>query len=324
MKRFESFLAKELMEYAAYRQGLGYTGKAIRPHLLAFDRYLTVQNADWNHLNPQFFLQLRANICKSPSTTNTLISSLRGFFDFLVRQEIYTENPLKDIPPVQEKYFLPFIFSPEQTDQLLKAVCHSIRKNEKYYLFDSAVYLAIVLLAHCGMRINEPLRLKKSDYRADEGTVYIERTKFRKDRLIPVPKMALAQIENYLAARKALWSFDNNPYFLAGKEQKPLKDYHIRLVFHQAVKEIGLKGSKKNMANVTFGYPIPHSLRHGFAVNTLNRIRARGMSPQQALPVLAAYMGHRRYQYTGAYLKVKNAQDVTGLKEFAKARLFAI
>jgi site-specific recombinase XerD len=62
------------------------------------------------------------------------------------------------------------------------------------------------------------------------------------------------------------------------------------------------------MGNMTFGSPVPHSLRHSFAINTLNRIKARGISPRQALPVLAAYMGHRKYQYTAAYLKVKDAE----------------
>jgi integrase len=55
-------------------------------------------------------------------------------------------------------------------------------------LFDQAIYLAMMMLARCGMRINEPLRLCRHHYRADEGSVYIERTKFRKDRLIPLPK----------------------------------------------------------------------------------------------------------------------------------------
>jgi integrase len=51
-----------------------------------------------------------------------------------------------------------------------------------------AIYLAMMMLARCGMRINEPLRLCRHHYRADEGSLYIERTKFRKDRLIPLPK----------------------------------------------------------------------------------------------------------------------------------------
>lgn len=317
-------MAKELEEYVAYRKGLGYAKKGLNPGLLAFDHYLKEKNAYWNQLQPVFFLQLRANIDKNPNTVNRILSDVRGFFQFLVRQNVCVENPLKDIPPLPERYFVPFVFSPEQTDQLLGAVCKNIRRTQRDMLFDIAIYLATVMLARCGMRINEPLRLLRHHYHADEGTVYIEKTKFRKDRLIPVPKAVLVQIENYLAARNILYPGDQNPFLLAGRKCRPLKDYHIRASFHQAVKDIGLSRPKRTMGNITFGAPVPHSLRHAFAINTLNGIKDRGISPQQALPVLAAYMGHRKYQYTGAYLKVKDAKDLDGLIEFTKSQLDVI
>jgi integrase len=324
MKHFKSFMAPQLQQYACYRQALGYAKKGIKPSLLAFDRYLIEQNATWQQLQPAFFLQLRAKISHHPNTVNTILSGIRSFFQFLVRQGICDNNPLKDIPPLPERYFVPFVFSTAQTDLLLQTVCKTIRKSEKHLLFDMAIYLAFVMLARCGMRINEPLRLRQDHYRADEGSVYIQRTKFRKDRLIPVPKAVLAQIENYLATRRVLCPEDQNPYLLAGRRLGPIKDYHIRNNFHRAVKNIGLSQPKQVIGNITFGKPIPHSLRHAFAINTLNQIKARGNCPQQALPVLATYMGHRKYQYTAAYLKVKDAKDIAGLIAFTKSQLDVI
>jgi integrase len=321
MKHFESFMAPQLQQYVSYRQALGYAKKGIKPSLLAFDRYLIEQNAAWHQLQPAFFLQLRANISDHPNTVNTILSGIRSFFQYLVRQGICDDNPLKDIPPLPERYFVPFVFSPAQTDLLLQTVGKTIRKSEKYLLFDMAIYLAFVMLARCGMRINEPLRLRQEHYRADEGSAYIQRTKFRKDRLIPVPKAVLTQIENYLAARRALCPEDQNPYLLAGKRLGPIKDYHIRNIFHRAIKNIGLSQPKQVIGNITFGKPLPHSLRHAFAINTLNQIKARGNCPQQALPILATYMGHRKYQYTAAYLKVKDAKDIAGLIAFTKSQL---
>jgi integrase/recombinase XerD len=324
MKHFESFMAPQLQQYVAYRQALGYAKKGIKPSLLAFDRYLKQQNATWDQLQPAFFLQLRAKISHHPNTVNTILSGIRSFFDFLVRKGICEHNPLTDIPPLSERYFVPFVFSPVQTDLLLHTVCKNIRKSEKHLLFDMAIYLATVMLARCGMRINEPIRLRIVHYRADEGSVYIQRTKFRKDRLIPVPKAVLAQIENYLATRRTLCPEDQNPHLLAGKRLGPIKDYNIRNNFHRAVKNIGLSRPKQVIGNITFGKPVPHSLRHAFAVNTLNQIKARGNCPQQALPVLATYMGHRKYQYTAAYLKVKDAKDIPGLIAFTKSQLDVI
>ena len=324
MKPFESFLAQYLADYAAYRQQRGYCQVAINWPLSTFDRYLKECGAHWDQLKPSFFLQLRVEICKHPNTANRMLSNLRGFFDYLVRRQICAENPLKDIPPLAERYFVPFVFSAEQTDRLLKNACDTIRRCPKHLLFDMAIHLAVTMLARCGMRINEPLRLCRHHYRPDEGSIYIERTKFRKDRLIPLPKAVLTELDNYLAARKALYPADQNPYLLAGRKNRRLYDYHIRAVFHQAVQNMGLSRPRQAMGNMTFGSPVPHSLRHSFAINTLNGIKKRGGCAQQALPVLAAYMGHRKYHYTAAYLKVNHAGDLPGLIAFTKSHLEAV
>jgi integrase len=103
-----------------------------------------------------------------------------------------------------------------------------------------------------------------------------------------------------------------------------LHENQVRHVFHRAVEALGIREQRQIIGDMTFGKPVPHSLRHSFAINTLTQIKARGQNPQHALPVLAAYMGHRKYQYTGAYLKVKHAADRTGLIEFAKSQLDVI
>ncbi|MCP4577358.1 MAG: tyrosine-type recombinase/integrase, partial [Deltaproteobacteria bacterium] len=321
MSNFESFLAQKLEEYVTYRKNLDYAKEGLRPGLNAFDRYLKEQNADWDDMQPSFFLQLRSNMQKHPNTVNVILSAIRGFFNFLIRQGLYTHNPLQDVPPLPETYFIPFVFSPEETNQLLKEVSKRIRNTKEHFLRDVALYLAILLLARCGMRIMEPLRLQLTQYRADDGTIYIERTKFRKDRLIPLPISVMTEIENYLCVRRSLSPHNPNPYLLAWKDQKGIKDWHVRNLFHRSVKDIGLSGSKQTIGNVTFGYPTPHSLRHAFAINTLKRIKGRGESTQHALPVLAAYMGHRKYQYTHAYLKVPDAKHLAGLIAFSKSQL---
>jgi site-specific recombinase XerD len=315
-------MANHLNDYAAYREKRGYALKAICPPLIALDRYLKVNAVSWEQLQqPAFFLHLRATISPHPNTTNRMLSHVRGLFDYLIRRQIVTANPLNDIPPVPERYFVPFVFSPAQTEQLLQSICKTIRRDPANFIFDQGLYLAVLMLARCGMRINEPLRLCQHHYRPDEGSVYVERTKFRKDRLIPLPKAVTAGLDNYLSARNACCPDDQNPYLLAGRNGQPLKAQRVRTIFHCAVEAIGLKQPKRIMGNMTFGSPVPHSLRHSYAINTLNRIKARGISPQQALPVLSAYMGHRKYQYTAAYLKVKDAGDLAGLIDFTKSQL---
>jgi integrase/recombinase XerD len=168
------------------------------------------------------------------------------------------------------------------------------------------------------------LRLQQDHYRPDEGTLYIEKTKFRKDRLIPLPAAVQKELDDYLRLRQLFGADSQSPYLLASKKQRGFHENQVRYVFHRAVDAIGIREQRQIIGDMTFGKPVPHSLRHSFAINTLTQIKTRGQNPQHALPVLAAYMGHRKYQYTGAYLKVNHARDRRGLIEFAKSQLDVI
>jgi integrase/recombinase XerD len=290
MNRFESFLAQQFEDYMDYRHQLGYDTDNLRWALKTVDRYLVTQNAGPKDLTPAFFLSLQADLHTQNKSINRLLCCTRKLFEYLVRIEYCRDNPLRDIPWLPEENYIPFIFSPTQIDRLLDAVCRCLRKTSKYLLQDLGSYLAILLLARCGMRIYEPLRLKRHHFRADDDTLYIEKTKFKKDRLIPIPRAVAAEITNYLAVRRMLWGTDANAYLLVMSKEKPFYDEFIRRRFHQAVSDIGLKRPRQTIGNTNIGAPTPHCLRHSFAVNTLKRIKTQGKSAQHALPVLAAYL----------------------------------
>jgi len=250
-------------------------------------------------------------------SVNHILCTTRGFFRFLVRKGLFEKNPLLDIPPLKEEIVVPFIFSPEQIDQLLKAICKRMQKTNASFLIELAMYIAILLMARCGLRISEPLHLLKQHYRREEGTIYIEKTKFSKDRLIPLPKAVIQEMDNYLSVRACLYPQDPNPYLLASRCLSPLSDQKVRASFHQAVRAMGIHQPRKKLGNMIFNPPTPHCLRHSFAVNTLKAIKARGQSPQHALPVLAAYLGHATYFNTSVYLKVADASSRNQLYDFS-------
>ncbi len=320
MKPFNSFLATKLTDYVAYRKSLGYSAKPLNSHLKAFDRYLAQRKKQPVELPPSFFLEMRADLNMESRSVNRVLSSVRMFFGSLVRCGHYALNPVKDIPLLPENEIIPFIFSAKQVDQLLLAVCKTIRKNSKYFIKDLSVYLTVLLLARCGMRISEPLRLLRHHYRASERTLYIEKTKFKKDRLIPIPKTVNTQIKNYLKARSNVLEDHHNPYLLGGSRYGGINPDRVRRVVRQAVKTIGVDQSRRVIGCTNFNAPVVHSLRHAFAVNTLLQIKARQGSPQNALPVLAAYMGHSEYKHTVKYLKMIDAGQRQGLLDFVRTQ----
>lgn len=317
MNKFKSFLAPQLQQYVIYRHHLGYSMKASLSHLKTFDRYLKQKQTEHVLLQPSFFIRMQADLKIETRSINRIVSSVRVFFNYLVRTGAYSQNPVKDIPYLPENDIMPYIFAPEQVSRLLSAVSTRIRKTPRHiYLMDLSYYMAIVLLAQCGLRISEPLRLKLKHYRFDEKTIYIEKTKFKKDRLIPLLRSVAVELENYLAVRRALLGNVVNNYLLANYAARGLNGNRVRLVFDQAVSDIGLEQSRQIIGNLNISSPTPHSLRHSFAVNTLKRVSERGKSAQNALPVLAAYMGHSEYKHTIKYLKFIDAQQRLGLVNF--------
>lgn len=316
MKPFESFLESKLEEYIKHRLSLGYKDRNLRSVLRSFDRY-TKQNAeDWDSLQPKFFLGLRKRLNGEASTVNGILSGVRNFFQFLVHLGYYSQNPLQDIPPLPVSPYIPFIFSLDQVEAFLFAIQKRYSGTQENNIENASIFIAILLMARCGLRISEPLRILLAHYRHNEGTIYIEKTKFQNDRLIPVPKSALIEIDKYMAMRNSSLFEEKNRYLLVGKKQKALSTHHIYPVFHQAVKDIGIDHSKRKIANVTFGAPTPHSLRHSFAVNTLMQINEQRKSVWDALPILAVYLGHRKITSTTRYLTVLDAQHRQSLLDF--------
>jgi len=304
----------------AYRKHLGYAMKTTLSQLKTFDQYVKNIKSESGLIEPSFFLEFRATLTIESTSINGIFSSVSSFFQYLVRKGEYKENPLRDIPRLPKNEVIPFVFSNQEVDQLLSAVCKKLRKKPAYYFRDLSKYMAILLLVRCGLRILEPLRLQQKHYRAKERTIYIERTKFSKDRLIPVPKATAMEIENYLKVRRSLITVDNNPYLFSGINQKRLSATSVRNVFHQAVKDIGLNYPRRTIGNTNFSSPTPHSLRHTFAVDTLINVKKRGRSPQNALPILSVYMGHESYEDTVRYLKVMDARQRYRLLRFAMKR----
>jgi len=318
MKLFNSFLAEQMEDFIAYRFQLGYSNTSMVYCLKVLDRYVREKQVSWASFDPLFFIRFRADLDLERRSINTIFRMIKIFFNYLIRKDLILENPLQEITEIQENYVIPFIFSPEETDLFLKAVIKLMRTTESFYLSDFSAYIAFLLMARCGLRTSEPLNLLKSHYRPEERTIYIEKTKFRKDRLIPIPKAVAHEINNLLKVRRLF--LDDSPFLLVKVKGDKLVRMFINRRFKRALTYINLDQPRKIIGTTNFSSPSHHSLRHSFAVNTLKRIKHQGKSCQNALPVLAAYMGHSKYKYTTYYLKVLDAEHRRQMLDFSMRR----
>ena len=324
MKRFKSFLNEQMEDFIEYRLQLGYSVKTMVHHLKVFDRYVVKQNTNWAAFNPLFFLEFRASLNYENRTINMIFRIVKMFFNFLIRKDLIQENPLLEIAQLPKNQIVPFIFSPEETDLLISSVIKLIRRTEQCYLGDFSAYISFLLMARCGLRISETLNLLKTNYMPEERTIYIEKTKFKKDRLIPIPKVVAAEINNLIDVRRLFLDKEDNPLLLVKRNQTKLLKSYMDLRFKEVIKYINLDQPRKVIGTTNFCGPSHHSLRHSFAVNTLKRIKLQGKSPQNALPVLATYMGHSEYRYTTKYLKVLDAEHRRQMFDFSMSMNEAI
>jgi integrase len=314
MKPFKSFLAEQMDDFIAYRSQLGYSNTSMIYCLRVLDRCVAEKQVTLASLDPLFFIRFRADLNLEPRSINMIFRMVKIFFNYLIRKDLILENPLQEITELPENQVIPFIFSTEETDLFLRTAIKQIRTTERFYLSDFSAYIAFLLMARCGLRSSEPLKLLKTHYNREDRTIYIEKTKFRKDRLIPIPKTVAREINNLLKVRRL---FPDNSHFLLIKAKgEKLVRMFIDRRFKKALKYIHLDQPRKIIGTTNFSQPSHHSLRHSFAVNTLKRIRQQGKSCQNALPVLASYMGHSKYKYTIYYLKVLDAEHRRQMLDF--------
>ena len=318
MKRFKSFLAEQMENFLAYRSQLGYSNTSMIYCLRVLDRYVAEKQVTWASFDPLFFIRFRADLNLERRSINTIFRMTKIFFNYLIRKDLLLENPLQEITELPENQVIPFIFSTEETDRFLRAAIKQIRTTERFYLSDFSAYIALLLMARCGLRTSETINLLKTHYRPEERTIYIEKTKFRKDRLIPIPKAISNEINNLLKVRRL---FPDDSHFLLVKVNgEKLVRIFINRKFKKALAYINVDQSRKIIGTTNFSQPSHHSLRHSFAVNTLKRIKQQGKSCENALPVLASYMGHSKYKYTIYYLKVLDAEHRRQMLDFSIRR----
>jgi integrase/recombinase XerD len=311
MRPFESNLSDLMEAFIAYRVSLGYSRTHLRTYLRHLDRYVMAHPGE--EMTPLYFLKFKTALLYAPKTVNGIVSTARAFFDYLQRLEIVPENPLTDIPRNRPETFIPYIFSEKETEALLATAKGRIRRTGDHFFTDLKRYMILLLLARCGLRISEPLRLSVDDYCREEGTIHIRKTKFKKSRIIPLPRSLVTAMDGYLSVRKQLGP--NGPILFPGERCKNVSAQIVRSFFNRS---LGPHPPERRLGSIRFGKPTPHSLRHSFAVNTLKAIRDRGGSPRHALPILSVYMGHSHYTYTAVYLKVLDADNRNAL--FALAR----
>ncbi|OGQ92147.1 MAG: recombinase XerD [Desulfobacula sp. RIFOXYA12_FULL_46_16] len=183
---------------------------------------------------------------KSKRTISRKLSSLKAFFNYLVKSNRLTANPADTIPFPKLEKTIPRFLSIDDVFRLLDSI-----KTDTW--FDKRNLAMFETFYSTGMRVSEIEGMDMDDIDFQNQMIRVL-GKGSKERMVPVGKRALNTIKEYRMSLKEYYI----PVFV-NKRFSRLGSRSIRRILDQIVNACGL--------NVPVS---PHTLRHSFATHMLD------------------------------------------------------
>ena len=186
------------------------------------------------------------------SSVNRKISSLKTFFNFLLKKKLIKANPFAEQIMPKKPISLPKSISEDDVVKLLGAP----KVDTVIGLRDRAM---LELLYASGVRISELVNIKYSDLDLERNIMKVF-GKGSKERLVPFGEDASQWISAYIDQRKKNKELASIKYIFLNNRGSKIS----RHAFWHRLKEYCLEIGLKNDIS-------PHTLRHAFATHLLNR-----------------------------------------------------
>ena len=276
-------LVDQYLNYLLVEKGLSnktldsYSRDLARFHTFMLENGVTNVSDSDTSIIIKHLITLRDSGLGARSRARHLVS-LRGFYRFLVQENVIARDPsrLVELPKISFK--LPDVLSVEEIKKLLDTPDPKTPLGAR----DAAM---IELLYAAGLRVSELVNLKLQDINLEAGFVRVF-GKGSKERVVPIGFYAKQAAAHYLeTSRKLLLKNLISAYFFVARAGKPM----TRQGFWKLLRRYALKsGLQKKIT--------PHSLRHSFATHLLE-----GGADLRAVQVL---LGHVDISTTQIYTHV--------------------
>ena len=293
-------------DYINLRRALGFKFTKAESLLKDFASFMERENASYITTTmalawakePQNVLQ---------SYRGSRLTVVRGFAQYLSSIDSQSEVPPYGLLPYKYHRCNPYIYRDEEVLRLLQA-CESLTAGNG--LRRHTYYTVFGLLAVTGMRISEVTALSREGVDLTQGIITIQKTKFRKSRLIPVHKTTLQMLREYAGLRDQIYPAVKISSFFLSDQGRCLTDFAVRSAFIRLSHRIGFRKSTDSHG------PRIHDFRHSFAVKTIIKWYQEGVNVESHIPILSTYLGHTKPSDTYWYLS--SVPELIGL---AAARL---
>ncbi|MGS0682764.1 tyrosine recombinase XerC [Shewanella sp. 125m-7] len=183
----------------------------------------------------------------SPRSLSLTLSSLKQFYEFLLREQQIKVNPAISLTAPKQGKPLPKNMDVDSVSHLL-----DIDANDPLSFRDKAI---MELFYSSGLRLAELAALNVSDIQFSEAQVKVL-GKGSKERIVPIGKLALTAIAQWLELKRDIACEDDALFVTAKGKRLAHRSIQARLAKWGQEQAIGIKVH-------------PHKLRHSFATHML-------------------------------------------------------
>lgn len=281
-------LTAAVENYLALRRSLGFA-LVVQGRLLR-DYARFVDDRGDTHVRTDRVVEWAA-LAPSPEQRERRVHIVRRF-----ARHIHAEDAAHQIPP--QAIFARnararrrcYIYSPDEIQQLLDA---ALQLGPPRSLRPHTYFTLLGLLACTGVRISEGLALRLDDLTGD-GLV-VRKTKFRKNRLVPLHETTVRVLAQYLDRRCRLSTEDD--HLFVSERGEALCHNTVAATFRRLTRAVGLPAEDPRRA------PRLHDFRHTFTVRALETCPAARTHVGRHLLALSTYLGHAQIGSTYWYLE---------------------
>ena len=215
----------------------------------------------------------------SPASISHTISALRTFYNYYIKLNKISENPMDSIKQPKLGKHLPTYLTIEEVDKLLDIKIETP--------FDARNKALLELMYATGLRISEVVNLEFNNIDIEECIVRVM-GKGSKERIVPINDIAIDALNTYIKEYRPNMLIGNvHNYIFVNNHGKMMTRQGV---FKMIKAECQKKGIDKNIS--------PHTLRHTFATHLLEN--------GADLRIIQELLGHSDISTTQIYTHLTN------------------
>jgi integrase len=284
----------QVEEYISYKRSLGYVIKIEAQELRRFASY--TRSIDYNGSLTTDLAMEWSSLDKSYSRwyMSRRLETIHTFAVYISAFDPNAQIPQNGVFGKCHGRIPPYIYKEKEIVLLMNSSQNLFSPDG---IRSKTVATALGLLWATGMRVSELTSLRLCDVHLDERYIFIQDSKFKKDRIITLHPTAVDKLRDYISyVSECIGTRSTNDYFFVTSYGHRFNTRAFEYAF-QLIRPCLYANHRPQLRE-----PRLYDIRHTFACQTVKTWLESGEDVNHKLHLLSTYMGHVKPADTYWYL----------------------